>query len=77
MSSDQVDVIYSDMAAYLRRNGFTESPGVPGGGVRSEGAIQHWFVREDGWNRETAVRVDVQDRLLHTYVHWEAHGTPS
>jgi hypothetical protein len=24
-----------------------------------------------------AVRVDVQDRLLHTYVQWEAYGTSS
>ena len=77
--SEQIDTIHSDLTDFLRANGFRESErwttGGFEGGVSSEGAVRHWFVREDGWNRTIAVRVDVQDRLLHTYVQWQAYGT--
>src|SRR6478672_1299140 len=75
--SEQIDKIHADLTGFLRANGFHDSAGGTTGGIEggvsSEGAIQHWFVREDGWNRRMAVRVDVQDRLLHTYVRWEAY----
>jgi hypothetical protein len=78
---EQIDTIHAELAEFLKANGFQESEGETTGGfeggVSSKGAIQHWFVREDGWNRRMAVRVDVQDRILHTYVQWEAYGPSS